>query len=885
MPTVYADITSPDGLALPYVDVRIRLFASTEGDDPGYAEQTETFGPTFVTTDEDGHAELTLRPNSDFVPPGTVSEVTETHPDGRSFTYYISVPDGAGPYWVGDILTDPPGALAPGALSAHLADPSDAHDASAISFVPTGSIAATTVQGALAELATEETASLAAHVATSPAHGNTETAQAAQAAAEATAAAALTAHIPGDPHTQYQRESERGQANGYAQLDSGGTVPDGQLPPGLARDSEVTAAVATETARALAAEALLQPLSAKGQANGYASLDSGGHVPDAQLPAGLARDTEVTAAIAAHSAAADPHGDRSYSDTALALHAADTTAVHGIADTSVLEVVSGSQAKADAARDAAKAYSDATFIPLAQRGAAAGVATLDGGGKVPTSQLPSLAITETFPVASQAAMLALTAQKGDVAVRTDQHRSYILAVDDPTVLANWLWMETPTDLVLSVDGRVGVIDLSDRYDASGAAAAAVAAHVGAADPHADRAFATAAIATHTGLPNAHHNRSHVHDGADGSGTVAHAALTGMTANDHHGQAHALAGADHTLAGGTAGFVPRASGAAAFAWARLGHADLGAVGVDDHHAQLHAAAHKGGADNLDNYYGQLGAANVWTADQTVTKTRPRYILDAGGTTKGRFMTFFPDQTFIAQNVDYTGAVFNLDDTSKPAWYVVPSVLGDYFAIGHFTAGANPRTPTDFLRINNAGQLQLPTTSSNGGLLIGGDAPLVYQQATGQLGMSRSGNAGTVVQVTNVNAGSSAYAQIGVNNASGIQTPDQVSMGVLGTGWTTSGAFKQDGGFLCADANISGGLSIMAAHSSGGVIRFYTGGFADANEAIRIGTDQIIQNMRSANEQTTVGAAGGASAPPATPTKWWKVKGSDNVTYVIPMYAAA
>lgn len=38
------------------------------------------------------------------------------------------------------------------ALAAHLADPTDAHDASAISFAPAGTIAATEVQAALAEL-------------------------------------------------------------------------------------------------------------------------------------------------------------------------------------------------------------------------------------------------------------------------------------------------------------------------------------------------------------------------------------------------------------------------------------------------------------------------------------------------------------------------------------------------------------------------------------------------------------------------------------------------------------------------------------------------------------------------------------------------------------
>lgn len=59
----------------------------------------------------------------------------------------------------------------------------------------------------------------------------TDDAAAAQAAAEATAAAALSSHAgAADPHTGYQKESEKSAANGYASLDSGGKVPAGELP-------------------------------------------------------------------------------------------------------------------------------------------------------------------------------------------------------------------------------------------------------------------------------------------------------------------------------------------------------------------------------------------------------------------------------------------------------------------------------------------------------------------------------------------------------------------------------------------------------------------------------------------------------------------------------
>jgi hypothetical protein len=57
-----------------------------------------------------------------------------------------------------------------GDQTAHLADAVDAHDASAISNVPAGSIAATTVQAAIDELATEYAAADSAHVAAADPH-------------------------------------------------------------------------------------------------------------------------------------------------------------------------------------------------------------------------------------------------------------------------------------------------------------------------------------------------------------------------------------------------------------------------------------------------------------------------------------------------------------------------------------------------------------------------------------------------------------------------------------------------------------------------------------------------------------------------------------------
>jgi len=99
------------------------------------------------------------------------------------------------------------------------------------------------------------------------------------------------------------------------------------------------------------------------------------------------------------------------------------------------------------------------FTPenTANKNQISGYAGLDGAGRINPSQLPALAITDTFVVASQAGMLALTAETGDVAVRTDVLKSFILRGTNPTILADWQELLTPADLVASIFGRNGVV--------------------------------------------------------------------------------------------------------------------------------------------------------------------------------------------------------------------------------------------------------------------------------------------------------------------------------------------------------------------------------------------------------------------------------------------
>lgn len=130
-----------------------------------------------------------------------------------------------------------------------------------------------------------------------------------------------------------------------ADLDSNGFVPDVQIAPAITRDSELAAGLATKAdlvggtvpdsqiAATITRDAEYQAADSahaaatdphtgyqreveKGAANGYASLDASAFVPDAQISPTIARDAEVASAVAAHEA--------------------DTTNVHGIADTATV---------------------------------------------------------------------------------------------------------------------------------------------------------------------------------------------------------------------------------------------------------------------------------------------------------------------------------------------------------------------------------------------------------------------------------------------------------------------------------------------------------------------------------------------------------------------
>lgn len=230
------------------------------------------------------------------------------------------------------------------------------------------------------------------------------------------------------------------------------------------------------------------------------------------------------AAVAAHAAELDPHP--TYTTAAEAAAAAPVQSVAGRTGAVVIAVadVSGAESTANKAQPS-------------------GYASLDSGGKIPQAQLPAIAIVEYLgSVASQAAMLALSGQKGDWCTRSDSPGTWIITGTDPTLLGSWTQIVHPTDAVTSVAGRTGAVTISatDITDSSSvgrnimtaADAAAVrtaAALGGAATLNVGTTAGTVAAGDDARLSDARTPTAHVHAASDiTSGTLDAARLPAAT---------------------------------------------------------------------------------------------------------------------------------------------------------------------------------------------------------------------------------------------------------------------------------------------------------------------------------------------------------------------
>ncbi len=94
-----------------------------------------------------------------------------------------------------------------------------------------------------------------------------------------------------------------------------------------------------------------------------------------------------------------------------------------------------------------------------QKGQVNGLATLDSNGKIPTSQIGSVPLNNTFVTNTTSSMLNLSANKGDVAVISSLNKTYILQGNSATSSSDWVELLQGAS-VTSVNGFSGAVDLN-----------------------------------------------------------------------------------------------------------------------------------------------------------------------------------------------------------------------------------------------------------------------------------------------------------------------------------------------------------------------------------------------------------------------------------------
>lgn len=170
--TVQSTVKTLDNTGYANVPVSIELVGTGGARVDGYVTATkdEIAGVKNLITDSSGTWSTTLYGNADITPANTVYRVVEQVPDDPT-TYYVTVPNSGGPHKTGNILTDPPGALTPSALAAHIVDPSAHGGGGTGTGNPSGTVVAETSYGQASAVGTSLNFSRGDHSHGTPAGG------------------------------------------------------------------------------------------------------------------------------------------------------------------------------------------------------------------------------------------------------------------------------------------------------------------------------------------------------------------------------------------------------------------------------------------------------------------------------------------------------------------------------------------------------------------------------------------------------------------------------------------------------------------------------------------------------------------------------------------
>lgn len=221
-----------------------------------------------------------------------------------------------------------------------------------------------------------------------------------------------------------------------------------------------------------------QLLEEKGQPDGYAELDSSGLVPASQLPDLIKIRVFIVFSEVEQLALTVKEGD-----LCVRKDAPKRTYIALNADNNSLADWQEAYASPDAAditQDALHRFVTDALIATwnnkqdglgytpedaANKAAVNGYASLGADGKVPQSQIPSVVLNDIYDANSEAEQLALTVQKSDLCNRHDEGETYIALNDNNLSMSDWKSFLHPASQVTSVDGEVGAVVLSGVYAA------------------------------------------------------------------------------------------------------------------------------------------------------------------------------------------------------------------------------------------------------------------------------------------------------------------------------------------------------------------------------------------------------------------------------------
>ncbi len=276
MPVVANTERDPAGNPHRNVPVRVRLVAALVGAAPGYvpADDYSIAGSWSTRTDNDGAWSVDLVSNEMIAPADTFYQADVSPKIGPAIRHEFSVPDGAGPYRVEDILTDPPANLPTNLsdlLAAEIADRigGDAAEAAARAAedIALGSAIASEVADRTAAVAAEAAARIADVNAEEARASAAESAEAsARAAADTTLGTNLTAETAARIAADAAEVTNR-VADVNAEEARALAAESTEASARAAADTTLTTNLSAETAARIAADAALANDVATGTTN------------------------------------------------------------------------------------------------------------------------------------------------------------------------------------------------------------------------------------------------------------------------------------------------------------------------------------------------------------------------------------------------------------------------------------------------------------------------------------------------------------------------------------------------------------------------------------------------------------------------------------------